>query len=156
MSPLLLGLLLFAGIGLDRSAAGTAASPESFADLIRQARTAVVVFESSDGRRGAKDAVVTDRAWIEKFAALVAAGPLDAQPHCFCVSTPSLELYGEDGLLLKLTLHHASKVRSSGRIEGDFDLGKERHDALLALLMAEQPNARGRYVPPVKQAERKR
>jgi len=156
VSTLFIGLFLFAGIGLDRSATETSASPETFADLIRQAKTAVIAFESSGDLREAKDAVVTDRAWIGQCATLVAAGPLEAQPHCFCVSTPSLELYGNDGLLLKLTLHHASKLRSSGRIVGDFAIGTERHDALLALLMAQQPNARGRVVPPGKQAERKR
>jgi hypothetical protein len=156
MRQLLLGLVLFAGIGLTRTFAEGSAEPEVFAALIRQAKTAVIAFESSGDPGEARDAVVTDRAWIGQCAALVAAGPLEPQPHCFCVSTPSLELYGDDGLLLKLTLHHASKLRSSGRIEGDFVIGKERHNALLALLMAEQTNARGRHVPPVKQAERKR
>lgn len=156
MRQQLLGLVLFTGIGLTCTFAGNTVEPGAFAKLVRQAKTAVIAFESSGDPREARDAVVTDRTWIANCAALVDAGPLEAQPHCFCVSTPSLELYGDDGLLLKLTLHHASKLRSSGRLEGDFVIGKERHNALLALLMAEQTNARGRHVPTVKQAERKR
>jgi len=122
-------------------------SPKEFAEVVRQAKTAVIAFEDYRDQRKSKDAVVEDRAWIEKLAALIESGPLAPKAHCLCISTPSLELYGADGRLLKLTLHHESKLRSSGLINGDFDLGIARAGAIRALIDAQEPAARERVAP---------
>jgi hypothetical protein len=165
MNALRLGLLLLTSLlpatGLASATPGSAeaatqVTPKEFAEVIRQAKTVVIAFEEYRNKRESKDAVVEDRAWIEKLAALVEAGPLLPRPYCFCVSTLRMELYGDDGLILKLSLHHDLKLRSFGRIKGDYEIGQERSDAILALLVAEQPNARERVVPKLKWPEKKR
>lgn len=160
LGPILVaGLLATAGLastGPGSAEAATKVTPKEFAEVIRQAKTVVIAFEEYRNKRESKDAVIEDRAWIERLAALVEAGPLVPQPSCFCISTPSVELYGDDGLILKLSLHHNLKLRSFGRIKGDYEIGQERSDAILALLVAEQPNARERVVPKLKRPEKKR
>mgnify|MGYP007090099598 CR=1 FL=1 len=156
MPSLLLGLLLFAGIGLERAAQPGISSPDHLAAVIREAKTVVIGFENFRDKRRSTDAVIEDRAWIEKLATLAADGPLIRMPYCFCVSTPTVELYGDDGLLLKLTLHHNSKMRCFGRIKGDFDIGETRARAILALLVAQESNARERFVPKLKWPATKR
>lgn len=136
--------------------AATKVTPKEFADVIRQAKTVVIAFEEYRNKRESKDAVVESRDWIEKLAALVEAGPLSPQPPCLCISTPTLELYGRDGRLLKLSLHHESKLRSFGQIQGDFEIGTERSGAIRALIVAEQPNARERTGPSVTAPKRER
>lgn len=156
---LLAALLTTSGLASARpgsAEAATKVTPQEFADVIRQAKTVVIAFEEPRNKRLSKDAVVEDRAWIEKLAALVEAGPLLPRPYCFCVSTLRVELYGDDGLILKLSLHHDLKLRSFGRVKGDYEIGQERFDAILALLVAEQPNARERVIPKLKWPEKKR
>ncbi len=135
--------------------AATKVTPQGFAEHIRRARTVVIAFEEFRNKRESMDAVVEDRAWIEKLAEIVAAGPLVPQPYCFCVSTPTVEIYGQDGLMLRLSLHHHTKLRSFGVVKGDYDIGKERSQAILALLIAERANARERVIPKLKWPEKK-
>lgn len=119
-------------------------APSELAALIRQADSAVIGFESWTNGRQARDAVVTDRAWIDRLAAIVGAGPLPAQPYCLCVSTPSVELYDDTGLIVRLTLHHRGNLRSSGRVSGDFAIGPERSNQMLDLALAQETNAQPR------------
>ena len=165
MLALRLGLVLLASLltvsGLASATPGSAeaatkVTPKEFADVIRQAKTVVIAFEEYRNKRESKDAVVENRDWIEKLAALVEAGPVVPRPYCFCVSTPSVELYGNDGLILKLSLHHESKLRSFGQIQGDFEIGAERSSAIRALIDAERPNARERTDPLVTAPKRAR
>lgn len=159
MHALRLGLVLLASLltasGLASATPGSAeaatkVTPKEFADVIRQAKTVVIAFEEYRNKRESKDAVVENRDWIEKLAALVEAGPVVPRPYCFCVSTPRVELYRDDGLILKLSLHHELKLRSFGQVKGDYEIGQERYDAILALLVAERPNARERVIPRLK------
>ncbi|MBA4137630.1 MAG: hypothetical protein C0518_09970 [Opitutus sp.] len=135
---------------------GPPLTPPELAALIRRAESAVVAFENFKDQRESRDAVVTDRAWIEKLAALVEAGPLEPRAVCFCISTPRIELYDAQGRLTSLTLHHDTKLRHSGPGFGDFEIGAARSRAILDLAMSEKKNARERVVPKLKDSRPKR
>lgn len=146
----------YAGSSTPAPAPSAAVSSAELAALVRRAESAVIAFEDPKDRRQSKDAVASDRVWIEKLAAIVEAGPMAPQPHCFCISTLRIELYNSEGRLTSLTLHHDTKLRSSGAIAGDFEIGAERSQAILQLMVAEKPNARERVLQKLKEKRPRR
>lgn len=139
--------------GLDASkphAVGVTAA--ELAEDIRQAERIVIVFREGEKLQVVRDALVEDPAWVERLNAVIAAGPLLDRPYCFCISTPEMEIYRRDRPVLRLTLHHETKLRLSGRLRGDFDIGAERRKAILDLILEHKSNARDRILP-AKQAK---
>lgn len=126
------------------------------AALIRRADSAVIAFEHWKDQRQSTDAVVHDRAWIEKLAAIIESGPLEPRPVCFCMSSPRIELYTTQGRLTQLTLHHHTKLRYTDAAVGDFEIGAARSRAILDLALAEKKSARERVLPKLKDSRAKR
>lgn len=142
-----------AGAGSDASkphVVGVTAA--ELAEEIRQADRIVIVFREGESLQVVRDALVEDPAWVERLATVIEAGPLLDRPYCFCISTPEMEIYRRGRPVLRLTLHHETKLRLSGRLRGDYDLGVERRKAILDLVLEQKDNARDRILPP-KQAK---
>ncbi len=119
------------------------------ADLVRSAERVVIVFQTGDRAKEYRDALVENRAWVERLAATIeSGGALLPRPYCFCISTPEIEFYYADRPMLRLTLHHESKLRLFGRVRGDFDIGVERKKAVRALIQEHRAHAKERFLPP--------
>lgn len=151
----LLGALALGTSGLaSTKSLDSSLSAAELAELVRSADRIVIVFREFDRPNADRDALVEDRAWVERLAVTVeSGGALLPRPLCLCISSPELELHSADRPTLRLTLHHESKLRLLGRERGDFEIGVERAQALRDLIQEHRANAKERFLPPEKKAQ---
>lgn len=121
-------------------------SAELAAD-IRQADRIVIVYSDPAQPTVSRDALVEDSESIGRLLAAIEAGPLPGRPHCLCISMPEIEVYHTGRPLLRLTLHHGTKLRLAGRLAGDFEIGPERGQIIGQVLREHEARAKERLLP---------
>lgn len=152
--PLLLGIALLAGDAV----AGMTGKPKPPAELVDVAKPLAQLVREADGVMiqygDGKDmslALFEDAAWRERVAKLLENGKFEPKSHCFCISTPKVQLVVKDRVVLRMSVHHGENLRAYGDgISGDFFTGKELCTALLALVKEKPPMEKKPAKPAIK------
>lgn len=154
LATLLLGIALLAGdaragmTGKLKPPTEPVDVAKPLAQLVREADG--VMIEYGYGKSMAL-ALFEDAAWRERLAKLLESGKFEPKSHCFCISTPEIQLVVKDRVVLRLSVHHGEKLRAySDGVGGDFFTGKELCTALLALVKEKPPLEKKPAKPAIK------
>ena len=96
-----------------------------------------VGYWDDEAKRFAATTLRADNTWRAEANAVVANATFRPRPYCFCTSPP-LRFFRAGTLLLRMSIHHAEKLRLSvnpqlGELSGDFEVGEATASGLFNL-----------------------